>query len=375
MVNKKRVEQCFVDLVSINSPSRQEGNLVSFLKTKLEAIGFEVEEDAAASVIGGEAGNLIAFLPGSVSSAPALMLSCHLDTVEPTDGLKLETIDGIFRSDGTTILGADDKAGIAAVIEGVQSVIESGAAHGDVQVVFSVAEEIGLLGAKSLNRSKLIGKFGYVFDTEKPVGGITVSAPSHESLTVLIRGRAAHAGMAPEKGVSAIVAASRAISKMRLGRIDEETTANVGVIEGGKARNIVPDLVTVRAEARSRNESSLLAQVRHMTEMFEREACAIGAQAEVAGEREYTGFRWCDEDEVVKIAVAAANRMGICPVFVHGGGGSDANIFNAWGIPSVVVGVGYEDAHSSSERITCEDLCKAAEFAASLLLTAADWRQ
>jgi tripeptide aminopeptidase len=215
------------------------------------------------------------------------------------------------------------------------------------------------------------GALGYVFDSGTPTAGIVVSAPSHENMIVEIIGRAAHAGIAPEEGVSAIVAASNAISKMTLGRIDAETTANVGVIQGGKARNIIPDKVTIRAEARSRCEVKLVSQVEHMKKLFEEEAAKIGARAEVKSIREYTAFRWTESDEVVKVASAACRRIGIEPQLVDGGGGSDANVFNLGGVPSVVIGVGYEHPHSSSERMAVADLVKSAEYAQAIIEVAA----
>ncbi len=372
MADKNRVTQLFVDLANINSPSKHERGVVDYVKKKLASLGFDVEEDGAGSKIGGNAGNVIAFMKGSAPGARSIFLNCHMDTVEPTDRLDVVVDDdGTIHSDGGTILGADDKAGIAAVIEGVESLLESGRAHGDIQVIFDVSEEIGLLGAKSLDPSKIKGELGYVFDTHRPVAGITVSAPSHETLSVEIHGTAAHAGIAPEKGVSAIIAASNAISKMTLGRIDDETTANIGVITGGKARNIIPDLVTIKAEARSRNEQKLVAQVEHMKRLFEQEAEKIGAKAVVNTQREYTAFRWTPEDDVVKLAAEASARIGIEPSYHDGGGGSDANVFNAAGIPCVVIGVGYDNPHATNEFITIDDLTKAAEYAEALILTAA----
>ncbi|MHB9035336.1 MAG: M20/M25/M40 family metallo-hydrolase [Armatimonadota bacterium] len=371
MANKERVTQLFLDLLKINSPSKHEREVADFIKAKLQSLGFEVEEDDAGEKIGGDTGNIIAFKSGTAHGAKAIFLGGHIDTVEPTDKLNLVIDSDEVRSDGTTILGADDKAGIAAIIEGIESVLETGVPHGDIQIILNVAEEIGLTGSRAMDCSKIKAGLGYIFDTQKPAAGITVSAPSHANLLVDIKGRAAHAGMAPEQGVSAIVAASNAISKMKLGRIDSETTANVGVIGGGKARNIVPDLVQIKAEARSRDEAKLEAQVSHMKSVFETEAAAIGASANVSVQREYASYRWSENDEVVKLAVAACGKIGIEPAFLDGGGGSDANNFNAAGIPCVVVGVGYDGAHSSSERISLEDLATAATFAQALLETAA----
>jgi len=372
MVDKDRVYATFLELLRINSPSRKERGVADYVKSRLGETGFEVEEDDSGTKIGGTAGNVIALKKGTKSGARAIFLCCHMDTVEPTDKLKITTENGIVRSDGSTILGADNKAGIAAVLEGVGAFLRTGLPRGDVQVLFDVAEEVGLLGAKSMDRAKIKGELGYVLDTGAPVAGIVVSAPSHESIRVEIEGRAAHAGLEPEKGVSAIVAASNAISKMKLGRIDFETTANVGVIEGGKARNIVPDRCSIKCEARSRNEEKLVRQVEHMRRTFEEEASTIGARANVETTREYSAFRFTKDDEVVKLAAEAARRIGIEPELQDGGGGSDANVFNAAGIPSVVLGVGYHDPHTPAESIAVDDLVKAAELVASLIQTAAE---
>ena len=372
MVDKDRVYATFLELLRINSPSRKERGVADYVKSRLGETGFEVEEDDSGTRIGGTAGNVIALKKGTKAGARAIFLCCHMDTVEPTDKLKITTENGIVRSDGSTILGADNKAGIAAVLEGVGAFLRTGLPRGDVQVLFDVAEEVGLLGAKSMDRAKIKGELGYVLDTGAPVAGIVVSAPSHESIRVEIEGRAAHAGLEPEKGVSAIVAASNAISKMKLGRIDFETTANVGVIEGGKARNIVPDRCSIKCEARSRNEEKLVRQVEHMRRTFEEEASTIGARANVETTREYSAFRFTKDDEVVKLAAEAARRIGIEPELQDGGGGSDANVFNAAGIPSVVLGVGYHDPHTPAESIAVDDLVKAAALVASLIQTAAE---
>jgi tripeptide aminopeptidase len=193
-------------------------------------------------------------------------------------------------------------------------------------------------------------------------------------VSVEIHGKAAHAGMAPENGVSAIVAASKAIARMKLGRIDGETTANIGVISGGKARNIIPDLVSIKGEVRSRNEEKLEAQVAHMRQVFEEEAAAIGATLEFSHIKEYKGYRFTADDPIIKLGSAAATLLGMDPVFQDGGGGSDANIFIASGIPAVVIGTGYDDAHTHSENVGIADLAEAAEYAEALIRVAATWK-
>lgn len=372
MIDAERVKNIFLDLASINSLSCNERGVADYVKAKLVSLGLEVVEDDAGSKINANAGNMIGFLKGNVQGATPIFLSAHMDTVESTENIKLVFDGDTIKTDGSTILGADDKAGIAAIIEGITDIVERKVVHGDIQVIFSVSEERGLCGARKLDQSKIRAKMGYVFDTERPVAGLTLSAPTHDSLAITIHGKAAHAGMSPENGVSAIIAASNAISKMKLGRIDSETTANIGRIEGGKARNIIPDLVTVTAEARSRNNAKLDAQIEHMKSLFENEAEKIGAKAIVNVNRAYSTYRWTEDDDVVKLGMAASRKIGIEPAFLEGGGGSDANIYNAAGIPSLVIGTGYSGAHSTSEELNAKDLTKTAEFASALIECAAD---
>lgn len=375
MINRDRLTKLFTELAQINGPSGNERAVADYSKNKLTSLGLAVDEDSVSSSVGGNAGNVFAHLKGALPDAVPIFLNCHMDTIEPTESLRISNNDGTLASDGLTILGADDRAGMAAVIEAVESIVEDHTACGDVQIIFSVSEEVGLRGAKAMDRSRVLGRFGFVLDSQKPAGGITVSAPSHETVSVEIQGKAAHAGMAPEQGISAIVAAGRAIGKMTLGRIDEETTANIGIISGGKARNIIPDAVSIKGEARSRSEEKLAAQVRHMRQVFEEEAAAIGAQVDFQNTREYDGFRWNENDPIIRLACAASELIVMKPVFQDGGGGSDANVFNSVGIPTVVVGAGYDAAHTHSEHIAVDDLVQAARFAEGLIRAAAGWRE
>ena len=371
MTNAERVKQTFIELLEINSPSRQERGVADYVKTRLTSMGLEVMEDDAGEKIGGNAGNVIAFLPGTVPNATPIFLSAHMDTVEPTDKLNLLVENDTVKTDGSTILGGDDKAGIAAIIEGLADVIAQQTPRGDVQVIFSISEEQGLRGATELDRSLIKAKMGYVFDTGRPAAAMIVSAPTHARLIVDITGKAAHAGVEPESGISAIVAASNAISKMKLGRIDKETTANIGKIQGGKARNIVPDAVTISAEARSLDNDKLAAQVKHMTEVFEQEAAKIGAVAKVDALTQYYTYRWTPNDDVVKLAMAACDKIGTDHVFLDAGGGSDANIYNTIGIPAMVIGTAYTGPHSTSEQASIKELVKTAEFVKALVESAA----
>ncbi|MGQ9454836.1 MAG: M20/M25/M40 family metallo-hydrolase [Armatimonadota bacterium] len=374
MADRNRLTKTFLDLLQIDSPSKKERGIADYVIPRLIGLGFDLEEDDAGNKIGGNTGNVIAFKKGNSHTGQPIFFCCHMDTVEPTPNLQVNLTENIVRSDGSTILGADNKAGIAAVLEGVQQILSSQVKHSDIQILLDISEEIGLLGAKLLDKSKIRAELGYVMDTGAPVAGIVVSAPSHESLFVEITGRAAHAGVEPEKGVSAIVAASNAISKMRLGRIDFETTANIGVIDGGKARNIVPDKCIVQGEARSRNEQKLAEQVEHMKRLFVEESAKLGAATTAKSTREYSAFRFTKDDEVVRLAVEASRRIGIEPELQDSGGGSDANVFNEAGIPCVVLGVGYHNPHTPDEFISLNDLEKAADLVSSIITVASERR-
>jgi tripeptide aminopeptidase len=370
-INRDRMLDQFLSLLRINSPPLKEGQIAAYLQNELRKLGFEVLVDSAGEATGGEVGNLIARKQGR-RDAPWLMLSAHMDTVQPTEGLEPVVEGGVVRSSGNTILGADDKASLAIILEAVRALDEDEAPRGPLEVVFSIAEEIGLRGARTMDLSQLRSKFGYVLDSGKPVGGLITAAPTHDLLTVRVRGKAAHAGAQPEAGVSAIQAASAAIAAMKLGRIDEETTANIGTIHGGQATNIIPDFVEIKGEARSHSTEKLDQQVRHMIECFQQGAARYGASVEVETERAYTAYKVPDSDPLVQWAFEAGSRVGIEPTTRAGGGGSDANIFNAKGIRSVVMGVGYEDVHSTSERIAVDDMVKSAEMLYQLVLVAAE---
>lgn len=373
MVNKDRLVRLFLDLLNINSPSLAEREMADRTRSILSGLGFEVHEDDAAAAIGGNAGNIIGFKQGRAERGLRILLSAHLDTVEPTAArVPVITEDGAVKSSGEAVLGADDKAGVAVVLEAVRVAIEEDIPFRSLQVIFDVAEEPGLRGAKHLRREDIRADVAYVFDTEKPVASIITSAPSHNSIKFRVMGRAAHAGIRPEDGINAILAASSGIARMRLGRIDEETTANVGVIHGGKARNIVPDLVEVLAEARSRDERKLDVQTGEMQTAMRQAAAEHGAAVDIEVEREYDCFRWSAEDPIVRLGVRAARAVGVEPELIGAGGGSDANVFSALGLPAVVIGVGFERCHSPDEQIAIADLVKCAEFAVELIRWSVD---
>lgn len=352
MINESRLLNTFLELVAIDSPSGQEAAIGAELAQRFAALGGQTTRD--------EHGNLIVRWPAGAGEW--LMLSAHMDTVGTDTGIKPQIRDGVIYSDGTTILGGDDKSGVAAILEVVRSLRESGQRHPPLEVVISVGEEQSLRGAKLLDKAQLRARRGYVLDSGGAIGTIVVSAPSQDSLRVTVFGRKAHAGSEPERGINAIRVASEAIAAMPLGRIDPETTANIGVIEGGVATNIVPDEVRIRGEARSRDDVKLAAQTAAMVAAFQDAAERHGARAEVKLTRSYTGYRLTAENGVVAAAIAAAGRLGFPVNLKATGGGSDANIYAESGITCVVLSTGMADVHTTGEHIAIADMVNAARL-------------
>lgn len=375
MVNKDRMLAEFFELVKIKCSTRDERQVADILKTRLAGLGMEVAEDNVGEKIGGNCGNVIAYTAGTVQGAPAMMLSAHMDCVEPCGGIEPQLKDGIITSVGETVLGADDKAGIAAILEALRIIDENHIEHGPIQVLFTVAEEGGLNGAKYMDPSLLKADFGYALDSGGAPGEIITMAPGQNSITAVVHGKKAHAGIAPEDGINSIVVAGKCLAEMSYGRIDSETTANIGIISGGVATNIVPDRVEVRCEARSRNMEKLEAQTNHMKETFEAVAAKHGARAEVIVEKSYGPYVLTEEAPVVVLAVKATQSIDLIPEIRATGGGSDANFFNNYGVPTAVLGVGMNKVHTADEYIKEVDLYNSAELVIALIKTAATMKK
>lgn len=355
----------------INAPALQERDSVNWTKAYLEERGLHCVEDNAGDEIGGNANNLIVHVPGSLPDAPRIYLSAHFDTVEPTAGLVIEEVDGVFRSSSDTILGADDKGGMAPAIEAVLALKESGEEHGDIYLLLSVAEEIGLKGAAALKINEFNLDFGYVLDTGPPVGSYVTKTANHDKLDIVIDGIPAHSGKDPENGVNAIVVASKAIAQMKIGRIDPETTANLGVIEGGTGTNVVCPQVRIKAEARSTSVETLDAQIAHMKDCFQRAADEMGAKVSFNHVRHYQSYNVSEDAPVTRLAIAASRQLGLQPDLRLTLGGSDANIYNAKGVPSIVIATGMQKIHTHDEHISRADLVKTAELSLEILRGAA----
>ncbi len=367
MINEERLLQEFLELVQIDSETKNEGQIAKILKDKFSLLGLDVYEDNAKELTGFGAGNLICTLPGTKEDVDTIYFTSHMDTVVPGNGVKPSIKDGYVVTDGTTILGADDKTGLSVMLEVIRVLKENNIEHGPIQFIITVGEESGLVGAKVLDRSLIKATYGFALDSDEAVGNIIVAAPTQAKVHAVIKGKTAHAGVAPEKGVSAITIAAKAIAKMPLCRIDEETTANIGRFEGGTQTNIVCDHVEILAEARSLIPEKMEAQVAKMKEAFESTAAEMGGSAEVEVTVMYPGFKYDHGDHVVEVAKKAAAKIGREPKLQHSGGGSDANVIAGHGIPTVNLAVGYEDIHTTSEKMPIAELNKLGEMVLAII--------
>jgi tripeptide aminopeptidase len=367
MINRERLAETFRLLVQIDSVSRQEGDIAKELNKILESMGAETFIDRAGEKTGSNTGNLIAKFKGTEKVAP-LLLNAHMDTVEPGRGVLPVLKDGIFTSDGTTILGADDKSAIAVLIEVMTVLKENKLPYGPIEMVLTICEEIGLMGAKYLDMSLITAKYGYALDSTDTEGIIT-RAPSANKLEFKVHGRDAHAGAAPEKGINAIQIASSAIAGLQLGRIDKETTCNIGIINGGIATNIIPNLVTVKGEVRSHNDEKLKKVTGDIITAFENAVKDYGTDSsdglpkvDVIIDDDFSRTDIPSDHPVVILAQRAAANLGRRMITKVTGGGADANIFYRKGIITGVIGTGMKDMHTVRESVNLDDMIKTGEL-------------
>ena len=356
MIDRDRLVQTFCDIVRIDSPSGEEDAIAADLRARLEELKFAVEEDANGNLVASEGGD------------EPLMLSAHMDTVEPGRGIKPSVADDRIVSDGTTILGGDCKAGVAAILEALESVREQDLQHRPVQIVLTRGEEVGLLGARGLDMSMVRARNGVVFDGNGPVSRVTIASPTYMKFDVAITGRGAHAGVEPEKGLSAIRVAVDIISRLPQGRLDEETTFNVGTIQGGTVRNAVPEEASFSGEFRSRNMETfdlLTMQVREALDETRRDYREAVIRDEI--EIEFHMYALGPDDAMVRMASKVLEDVGLRAVLEPSGGGTDANVFNRMGIPSVVVGMSTNEMHTVREYVSVPDLMDTARFCEALL--------
>ncbi len=369
-----RLVDYFISIVEIDSESKDEKAVAEKIANDLSEMGAEVQFDTAHHTTQGNVGNLIANFKGKGDKKP-LLLCAHFDTVKPGKGIKPIIDDDRIKTDGSTVLGSDDKAGIAQIVEAIRRLHEEGFEYAPIQVLFTVSEEIGLLGAKSLDYSLINAEVGFALDWHG-VGSVVTNAPSLNIFEVVITGKEAHAGGFPEKGINAIQVAGEAISKLRIGRIDHETTANIGNIKGGLAHNIVPKQCFVSGEVRSHDEKKLEQLTNEIVTTFEETAKkyqvefdseVFHASAHTNVLKDFPALKIDKNQEIVKIAMKAAENIGVEPKIVTGGGGSDANVFFEHGMVVPIIGTGMEDVHSTHEYITLNDLEKVTQWVMEII--------
>lgn len=366
MINKERILELFFELVRIDSPSLSERDVAVYLREKMEKRGYEVREDKAGELSGGNTGNLIVHVPATGEGQP-IAFSAHMDCVQPCIGVE-PVIDGdVVRSAGNTVLGGDDKAGIAIAIEALTHLEDESIPHPDLYFVFSICEESGMHGAKNMEADLLPTKDIIVLDSSGNVGTLVVAAPAKAGITITFTGKSAHAGIAPEDGISAIQIAAEAVSNMNLLRIDESTTANLGHIEGGTVTNIVAESAKLIAEARSLHDESLKKQLEHM------EACCADAVKKVGGgykfeyEISYPALHVAEDSKVLARVEKACANIGVTPDRVPTGGGSDANILYGKGYNALTLGIGMSKVHTTEEFIKIESFTSCTELVAEIM--------
>lgn len=366
MIDRERLLRNFLDYVRTDSESGIEGAMTELLVKQLRALGCEVKTDDAGRKTGSDGSNVYAFFKGTLPGKP-LIFSAHMDTVIPGRGVSPTVKDGVVFSDGRTILGGDDKSGIAAVIEALTTVREKKLPCHDAEVLITIGEEQGMLGAKAFDFSTVKGREAVVLDGAGPVGTVVPSGPGQMTLTAAVIGRAAHAGLAPEKGISSIQVAAKGVAAMNLLRIDDETTCNIGTFKTVGPTNIVPSRTDIIAEIRSRNPEKLKAQAEHMRTCLQKACDDAGAKLESSLETEYVSFSCPADHPLMKRVISALKAIGREVTVIPGGGGSDANIMALYGIMPVVICTGMRDVHTTSETLPVRDLEDSARLVLQLL--------
>jgi tripeptide aminopeptidase len=363
-----RVVDLFLDLCAIPSPPGEERAVADRVTRELGTIGLEWDEDDCGPRIGSTAGNVLCRLPRRSDEGTPIFLCAHFDTV-PLAGDLTPVVgeDGIVRNAGGTILGADNKSALAVMVEAARRIIEEGRSHAGVELLFTPMEEIGLVGADAFDTGRLEARVGYVYDQAAPIGEVVTGSPTAQELELTFVGRAAHAGMYPEEGRSAIVAAARAIADMPLGRIDDRTTANVGLVRGGTARNVVAERCTLEAEVRSHDEGRVTEVVQQILDAAAFAASLSDCTLETRVEPKYRGYRFRNDDPAVRLAVEALGRAGFEARLALSGGAADANVFNARGLQCVNLANGMTDIHTPDERIAVEDLDRMVDVTLALV--------
>ena len=374
-INQERLASVFTALCEIDSPSKQEGRVAAYLKSVFVAMGAEVSEDDSAKKTGSDCGNLFVRFPDGGLDRDPVFFNCHMDTVLPATGVKVKREGEVFTSAGDTVLGSDDKAGIAVLIEVMLTLQEKNIPYGPVEYIFTTCEEVGLMGAKALDPSAIKAKIGYALDSSG-INRVIVGAPAANRITATIKGVAAHAGLSPEKGISAIHLAAKAIARLKLGRLDPESTANIGLITGGTATNIIPESVLVHGEVRSHTVSKLEEYTQKMKDVFQDEIDNWTDPENIVTDKpsldfrviqEYPVMQLDKESAVIKRAKEAATTLDAELDYVVAGGGSDANIFNSLGIQCAIISTGMDKVHSTQETIKLSDMASTADLVMAIL--------
>jgi tripeptide aminopeptidase len=365
------VAELFVELARVPSPPGQERAVADQVVEYLRSLALSVDEDDAGARIDSTIGNLLCRIESTGEGTP-LFFCAHLDTVPPEGPIEPVVDDGVVRNSGGTILGADNKAAVASMLEATRRIVAENRSHGGIELLFTPKEEVGLRGAAAFDQKRLRAKQGYVYDHAGPIGEVILGAPYQCKLDASFHGRAAHSGMFPEEGRSAIAAAARAIADLRLGRLDDETTANVGEIRGGTARNIVPERCFFTTEARSHDEGKLGELVQEMLETITFAAQLGDCDVETQVDPSARGYRFKRDDPPVRLAAAALERSGIRPSYGLSGGGADANVFNERGLQCLNLANGMTDIHTPDERIAVADLERMVDVTLALVEVARD---
>lgn len=366
-----RVLETFLDLARISSPTGRERGVAEYVVEALAATGCSMRFDDSQAQTGADVGNLIVRLPANAEGA-TVAFSAHMDCVQPCEGVEPVVDGGVIRSAGDTVLGGDDKVGIAAIIETIRRLSESGEPHAEVVALLTVSEETGLLGAKALSAADAKADVCLVLDADGPVGGIVTAAPTHYTFDAVFHGRAAHAGVEPEKGVSAVAMAAQAISRLELGRLDAATTANIGVIEGGSATNVVAPSCRVTGECRSL-DAGRAESVRGEMDVIMRAAAAEGGgDATIAWNLEYGGFTVPEGAPALALVEAAMRDIGLTPHCFSTGGGSDGNVLASLGVPTLVLASGMSKVHSTNEELHIAQLERLADLLVAVARRAAE---
>jgi len=361
----------FLELCAVPSPSGRERRVADLVGEYLSDLGLEWDEDDTAAELEGEAGSIFCRLPATSDGGTPLFLCAHTDTVPPEGPIEPVVDDGVVRNGAGTILGSDNKAAVVVMLEAVRRILDERRPHGGIELVFTPQEEVSLRGVAAFDQTRLVAKTGFVYDQGAAIGEIVLGSPHGRLLDFRFHGRAAHAGMAPEEGRSAVAAAARAIADFRLGRVDEETSANVGVISGGTARNVVPERCSFQAEVRSHDERKATELVREMLETAAYAASLADCEVESEVRPSFPGYRFRESDPVVRLAAEALSACGFEPSYALSGGGADANVFNARGLSCLNLANGMMEIHTPDEHIAVADLEAMVEVTLALVERAA----